>query len=287
MMDAMRLATIRTPDGIRCVRVDDDFAVETGHTDVGELLADRAWRELAAEAGGRRYPVEALDYATLVPRPEKVICVGLNYKDHIAEMGNQLPDFPTLFPKYARTLTGAFDPIPLPPESSKVDWEAELTVVIGATPSGATVRRADAERALAAIAGYTVANDISMRDFQRNTNQFLAGKVWEASTPVGPWLVVPDEPGEPARPISCEVDGETVQSSNTDQLLFGPIHLVQYISTLITLAPGDLILTGTPGGVGAGRTPPRFLQPGETLATTIEGIGRQRNVCIAETVDVG
>lgn len=259
------------------MRLDADTAVETGHADVGALLADPAWRTLAGNASGPTHALADLDYATLVTNPEKVICVGLNYKDHIAEMGNQTPDYPTLFPKYARTLTGPYDDIELPPESAKVDWEAELTVVIGAP-----VRRATSEQAAAAIAGYTVANDVSMRDFQRHTNQFLAGKVWERTTPVGPWLTVPDEPiGPTAFPIGTTIEGpagtETMQASNTDQLLFGPVALVEYISKAITLVPGDLILTGTPGGVGAGRTPPRFVQPGETVVITIDGLGALRN----------
>ncbi len=205
--------------------------------------------------------LDDLDYATLVLRPEKVICIGLNYRDHIAEMGNEVPSFPTLFPKFARTLIGAFDPIELPPESTKVDWEAELTVVIGEE-----VRRATAAEAANAIAGYTVANDISVRDYQRNTTQFMAGKMWEGTTPVGPWLVVADDASvSPSHNISCTVDGEVMQSSNTDQLLFDPVNLVQYLSTIITLAPGDLILTGTPGGVGAGREPQRFLRSGELV----------------------
>jgi acylpyruvate hydrolase len=273
---ALRLATIRTTEGTRAVRLDDDAAVETGHADVGALLGDPDWRSLAGTVDGPRRALDTLDFETLVPHPDKVICVGLNYRDHIAEMGNEVPDHPTLFAKYSRALTGAYDDIELPPESTKVDWEAELTVVIGATPGGGGVRRATAEQALAAIAGYTVANDVSMRDFQRRTNQFLAGKTWERATPVGPWLTVSDD-ASPAYPIGTTIDGVTMQSSNTDQLLFGPVALVEYISQVITLVPGDLILTGTPGGVGAGRTPPRFVQPGETVAIAIEGLGAVRN----------
>ena len=265
----LRLATIRTNDGTRAVRLDDDAAIETGHRDVGELLGDPGWRDLTAS--GPRHDLAGLDYATLIPHPDKVICVGLNYRDHIAEMGNQVPEYPTLFAKYARSLTGAYDDIELPPESTKVDWEAELTIVIGAP-----ARRVTGPAAAAAIAGYTLANDVSMRDFQRRTNQFLAGKMWEHATPVGPWLTVSDDPA-PALPISASIDGTTMQSSNTDQLLFGPVALVEYISQAITLMPGDLILTGTPGGVGAGRTPPRFVQPGETVTIAIEGLGELRN----------
>lgn len=270
----MRLATIRTPGGHRAVRVDDDAAVETGHADVGELLAVAGWREIADAADGARHELHMLDYATLVPSPEKVFCVGLNYRDHIEETGNQPPEYPTLFAKFSRTLIGAHDPIQMPPESDKIDWEAELGVVIGAE-----VRRASVAQAAAAIAGYTVINDISVRDYQRRTPEWLQGKAWEATTPVGPHLVV-TEPGEPAHfEISCTVDGDVRQSSNTEQLVFDPATLVQYISTIITLAPGDLIATGTPGGVGHARTPSVFLQRGQTVVTTIEGVGELRNVC--------
>jgi acylpyruvate hydrolase len=272
----LRLATIRTSAGPRCVRVDADRAVETGHGDVGELLATPNWRAAAAAAAGSAHGLDDVDYAPLVLRPEKVVCIGLNYRDHIAEMGHDFPNFPTLFPKFARTLIGANDPIPLPTESSKVDWEAELTVVIGAE-----VRRASPAQAADAIAGFTVANDVSMRDFQRNTTQFMAGKMWEGTTPVGPWLVIPDDASVvPAHAITCTVAGEVMQSSNTDQLVFDPVNLVQYLSTIITLVPGDLILTGTPGGVGAGRVPQRFLRAGELVVTTIDGIGECRNVCV-------
>lgn len=272
----MRLATIRTPDGNRAVRVDDATAVQTGHRCVGELLVDPDWRSIGRTADGARHGLESLDYAPLVPHPEKVICVGLNYLDHIAETGRPRPDYPTLFTKYARSLIGAHDTIqmPLDSESTRVDWEAELAMVIGTE-----VRRASPGEAAAAIAGYTVANDVSVRDYQFRTAQFLQGKAWEGTTPVGPHLVV-TTPGEPVDfPISCRVDGEVVQESNTSELCFGPTELVEYISTFITLAPGDLILTGTPGGVGNARDPQVYLQRGQTVVTRIDGIGECRNVC--------
>ena len=277
-MDTMRLATIRTESGTRCVRVDeaDGVAVETGHTDVGALLAEPGWRSSAAGRDDRRHDLAGLDYAPLVPHPEKVICVGLNYLDHIAETGRPRPTRPTLFPKFARSLTGAYDDLPLPhdDESTQVDWEAELTVVIGQA-----VRRVRGDGAAAAIAGYTVANDLSVRDFQNHTTQFMPGKAWEGSTPVGPHLVVA-EPGQPPHfPIECVVDGEVMQSSNTSELCFGPVELIEYISTFITLVPGDLILTGTPGGVGVARDPQVFLRRGQTVVTRIAGIGECRNRC--------
>jgi acylpyruvate hydrolase len=270
----MRLATIRTGTSTECVRIDDDAAVETGHRCVRALLEDQDWRAVAAAADGPRHTLADLDYAPLVPSPEKVICVGLNYLDHIAETGRPRPTHPTLFPKFARSLTGAFDDIPLPldHESTMADWEAELTIVIGAT-----VRRVRGEAAAAAVAGWTVANDLSIRDFQNRTPQFMPGKAWEGSTPIGPHLVVTDDGTTPDFPISCEVDGETMQSSRTSELCFGPVELIEYISTFITLVPGDLILTGTPGGVGIARDPQVFLRRGQTMVTRIDGVGECRN----------
>jgi len=273
----MRLATIRTTVGTRAVRVDDDAAVETGHPDVGALLADPGWSDTAARADGERHDPATLEFATLITAPEKTICVGLNYLDHIAETGRERPTKPTLFPKFANTLIGANDPIELPldDESTSVDWEAELGVVIGSR-----VRRATADQVAAAIAGYTVVNDISVRDFQRHTAQFMPGKAWENTTPVGPYLVTAEREGPPSFPISCEVDGQVMQSSNTTELCFGPIALVRYISTFTTLVPGDLIVTGTPGGVGVARDPQVFLRRGQTVVTRIDGVGTCRNVCV-------
>ncbi len=272
----MRLATIRTESGTAAVRIDETNATETGHGSVDELLADADWRANAASAGGAIHALDDIEYAPLVIRPEKVVCVGLNYLDHIAETGRERPSHPTLFPKFANTLIGANDPIVLPndDESTSVDWEAELGLVIGRA-----VRRASPQQAEEAIAGYTVVNDVSVRDFQRHTTQFMPGKAWENTTPVGPHLVT-SEPGQPAHfPIECEIDGVVMQSSNTRELCFGPIDLVRYISTFTTLVPGDLILTGTPGGVGVARDPQVFLRRGQTVITRIDGIGACRNVC--------
>jgi acylpyruvate hydrolase len=270
----MRLATIRTAVGTRAVRVDADAAVETGEADLRALLSREDWAAHAAAAAGPTHPVEGLDYAPLVPSPEKIICVGLNYRDHVLEMGNQLPEYPTVFAKFAPALVGAYDDIELPTISTAVDYEAELTLVIGRP-----VRDADDAAAAAAIAGYTILNDVSMRDFQNRTKQFLQGKTFEHSTPLGPVLVTPDELPEGGWAISSSLDGEVMQDSTTDQLVFGAVELVKYLSAILTLNPGDVIATGTPGGVGHARKPPRYLTDGTELVTSIAGIGECRNTC--------
>lgn len=275
----MRLGTIRTASGTAAVRLDGEFAVEIGPADVGALLADPRWRTASAAADGPRHRVDGLDLAPLIPHPEKIICVGLNYRQHIMEMGHDIPGHPTLFAKYPPALIGAYDDIVLPMAADSIDWEVELALVIGAP-----VRHASAEEAHAALGGYTVLNDISARDWQRRTSQFLQGKTFEATTPVGPWLVTTDDPDAAAGhfSISCDVAGERMQEADTSDLIFDPIHLIRYCSTILTLHPGDVIATGTPGGVGAGRKPPRFLADGEEVVTRIEGIGELRNTCRSE-----
>jgi acylpyruvate hydrolase len=273
----VRLATIRTADGMRAVLVDGDVAREFDAADVGALLAASEGAATLPLTGIER-AVDGLDFAPLVPAPRKIFCLGLNYRAHILEMGHDFPDFPTVFAKFPISLVGARDDIWLPAESDAVDWEAELGVVIGRT-----VRRASADEARDAIAGYTVVNDVSMRDWQYRTQQWLQGKTWERSTPVGPWLVTPDEVGHASDlRVTCAVDGEVVQDGRTSDLLFDPVETVQYLSTLCTLEPGDLISTGTPAGVGHGRKPPVYLRPGQVMSTAIEGIGELVNHCVAD-----
>jgi acylpyruvate hydrolase len=195
-------------------------------------------------------------------------------------MGRELPEYPTLFAKFADTLLGARDDLAKPPETEQWDWEVELAVVIGRP-----VRRATRAEAADAIAGFTVLNDVSARDWQFRTTEYLQGKMWDASTPVGPYLVTPDELRggvEPELDIGLTVDGETMQRDSTADLLFGPLALVEYISTIIRLRPGDIIATGTPGGVGSARKPPRFLGGGETVTASIEGLGETVNKVVKE-----
>jgi acylpyruvate hydrolase len=276
----VKLATLRRDGDTVAVRLDDDGAVEiAGFADVGALLADPEWRSIAAATAGRFLPIGDIAddaWAPVVPAPRKIVCVGVNYREHIREMGRDEPDFPTLFTKYPESLVGAGDAIVLPPHAADaVDWEAELAVVIGTR-----VRRVDEATAAAAIAGYTVLNDVSMRDWQNRTLQWLQGKSFENSTPVGPVLATVDEVPASAR-ITTSVDDELLQDGRIDDLVFGPAAIVSYISQIFPLDPGDIVATGTPGGVGHARTPPRYLTPGQAVVTTIEGIGSLRNTVVA------
>jgi acylpyruvate hydrolase len=207
-----------------------------------------------------------------LPPPAKVICCGLNYGDHIAEMGRELPSYPTLFAKHADTLVPDGADIVLP-AGVQVDWEAELAVVVGAEIRGAS--RGEAARA---IGGYTVANDISVRDWQSRTLQWFQGKAWDATTPIGP-VVVPADAIDPIAGVEvvCRVNGRERQRGNTRTLVFDCPSLLAYISTFTVLRPGDVVLTGTPGGVGMGMTPPTFLADGDVLETEVPGIGTLTN----------
>ena len=278
----MRLLTLRTNTGngngtgTVAVRQDGDTLTEIdGFTDVGALLKDSAWETTAKAANGATHALDGADLAAVVPSPGKIICVGHNYRNHIKEMGREVPEHPTLFAKYAESLIGPNDDLALPQESDTVDWESELAVVIG--KSGRRISEADAKDH---IAGYAVLNDVSMRDYQFRTIQWLQGKTWEKSTPFGPALVTRDEFSGGL--MTTAVDGEIQQQTPTNDVVFTPEFLVSYISTIITLNPGDVIATGTPGGVGHAQDPKRYLQEGQLLVTTIEGLGQLTNRVIKE-----
>jgi acylpyruvate hydrolase len=275
----MKLATIRVANATAAVRIDDTGAVETGHADVGALLAEHDWQTIAADADGVRHDPTLLDFAPVVPHPNKIVCVGLNYRSHILEMGRELPSYPTLFAKFADTLIGARDEIAMPSASTALDWEAELAVVVGSS-----VRHANRATAEAAIAGYCVLNDITARDWQYRTVEWLQGKNFESTTPLGPYLLTADAFDIAAATIEGRVGEEVVQSAALNDLLFDPADLVAYLSTIITLRPGDVIATGTPGGVGHAREPRRYLTPGAIVTTSITGLGQCRNVCQPERV---
>ena len=276
----MRFATIRIGAGTTAARFDGDTLTPLDAPDVGALLAaDGGPAAAPAAPGFAPVLVAEADFAPLVPNPSKVICVGLNYRTHIMETGRELPEYPTLFAKFPETLMGPNDDLAIPAVSEKVDWEAELGVIIGSP----VYRAPGPAEAAEAIAGYTVCNDVSMRDWQRRTLQWLAGKMFARSTPVGPYLVTPDEVGD-ARDleIGCSVDGEVMQQARTSDLLFKPADIVAYVSQAITLRPGDLLLTGTTGGVGDARKPPVYLLPGQVVRTWIDGVGECVNRCVEE-----
>lgn len=275
----MKLATLRTGENstTAALAVGTETYLPLPYSNVGTLLADSGWRnavQTAVDAAptGPGYVKAAADcLAPLLPMAGKVICCGLNYGDHILEMGRDLPEYPTLFAKYADTLTGPADTIDVY-GSDRVDWEAELAVVVGSR-----LFQANEAQAQAAIAGYTVANDVSMRDWQNRTLQWFQGKAFDATTPVGPVMLTADEAGI-SFDVKGFVNGELVQSGNTSTLVFGPAQLLSYISQFTVLRPGDLVLTGTPGGVGMGMKPPRFLHDGDVLTTEIAGIGILENI---------
>jgi acylpyruvate hydrolase len=276
----VRLVTFRTPDGTRAGRIEGDEVVELDVPDVGALLAATDGLVRARHATGARHALHGLDLGPVVGRPEKIACVGRNYAEHAAELGNAVPEAPTWFAKFANALTGPRDPIvmPDPDVSTSVDWEVELAVVVGRR-----TRRATPEEALDAVAGYCVANDVSVRDWQRRTSQFLAGKTFDRTCPLGPALVTADEVGDGrGLAIGCEVDGVVMQHGTTDDMVFGVAELIADLSVATTLQPGDVILTGTPSGVGAGRQPPVFLEEGQTLRSWIDGVGELVTRCERE-----
>lgn len=270
----MRFVTCSTVRGPVAGRVEGDVVVLLDGADAA-AAASAALEGTHLHETGDTVQLNAAHILSPSVRPSRVVCVGLNYATHIREMGRELPEYPTLFAKFPDALIGPSDDIVLPPEASSVDWEAELAVIVGRS-----VRRADAAQARDAIAGYSVANDVTMRDWQYRTTQWLAGKAWESSTPLGPVLVTPDEVDHAADlAITCSVNGVEMQAARTSDLLFDPGALVEYVSIMMTLRPGDVILTGTPSGVGFGRDPKLALGPGQVLQTSIEGIGELVNRC--------
>lgn len=262
----MRLATLRRDGTTIAVRVDSDSVVPIpGAAHVGELLRDGGWRMRAENASEPAVPLAAIaDEQWAAPvTPGKILCVGLNYRSHIQEMGRDLPEFPTLFAKFPEAVIGPFDPLIIPVAApDMLDWEAELAVVMG--PAGG-------------IAGYTLLNDVTARDYQYRTTQWLQGKTFAGTAPLGPVVVTADE-FDLGVVVRCLVGPDLVQEGATDDLVFDPDTLVRYASEIVPLHPGDVIATGTPGGVGHARTPARYLRPGDLLVTESDAIGTMRNV---------
>jgi acylpyruvate hydrolase len=238
-------------------------------------LADKA---LKTATNAAIYPLSAVTLKAPVLRPGKIICIGLNYRDHAAESGQAVPEFPTVFAKYNNCVIGPGEAIVHPKISQKVDYEAEFGVVIGRRAKA--VSEADA---LNYVAGYLPFNDVSARDFQARVSQWVMGKSFDTFAPMGPALTTADEIPDPqALDIRLSIAGEVLQSSNTRNLVFTVASLVHQISAVMTLDPGDVIATGTPGGVGAARKPPRFLKPGDIVRVEIEKLGVLENPVVAE-----
>lgn len=240
-------------------------------------IAVGSWTVQALEAAAKRPAgTAALESVTLlspVPAPSKVICVGLNYREHAIESGMEIPETPLIFAKFPSSVVGPGSAIVLPDDSDEVDWEVELAVVIGSP-----ARHVSESDALDVVLGYTVSVDVSARDLQMSDGQFVRAKSYDTFCPVGPWIATVDELGDAGDlGIGLSVNGETLQDSRTSDLVFGVREIVAFCSRVATLNPGDLILTGTPSGTGFGFDPQRYLQPGDEMAAWVEGIGELVN----------
>jgi 2-keto-4-pentenoate hydratase/2-oxohepta-3-ene-1,7-dioic acid hydratase in catechol pathway len=282
----MRLATIQTTTGPRAAVLSGDAYIDLHATrrqlppSVRGLLEGgsellREATAAAAQPDAVRYPASSAKLLAPVPDPEKIVCIGLNYRDHAAESGAAIPVEPVLFSKFATTLIGHGDAIILPPVSREVDYEAELVLVVGKNG-----RNIPAAAALDYLAGYTIGHDVSARDWQlkKDGKQWLAGKTFDTFAPTGPVLVTADEIPDPHQlGIRLRLNGQTMQESNTGQMIFTAAAIVAYISQVVTLRPGDLIFTGTPSGVGFSRKPPVFLKGGDVVEVEIDGLGVLRN----------
>ena len=242
-----------------------------------EALA-RAENHLFEQSSTTKLPLKEVKLLAPIPRPGKFICVGLNYRDHAIETGAQIPDVPTIFNKFATAVIGPGENIVLPKVSKIPDYEAELAFVIGRGG-----RHIAAENWKDHVFGYTIVNDISARDYQRATTQWLMGKTFDTFAPTGPWITTANDVRDPHNlDIQLEIGGEVLQHSNTRELIFKIPDLIAFLSSVFTLEPGDIVSTGTPSGVGFTRTPPRLLLHGEEVAVKIEGLGELRNPVVAE-----
>jgi len=289
----MRLATIQTPSGPRATVPVGDSYVDLHATDPGlpscvrgVISGSPAIRAAAAEAAKSpravKYHANAVKLLPPIPNPGKILCIGLNYRDHAIEGGKAIPTEPVVFGKFSNTLLAPGDPIVLPKVASKVDYEAELVIVIGKRgkhiPNDPT--------AYSYVGGYTCGHDVSARDwqFRGEEKQWIIGKTFDTFAPTGPVLVTADELTAPDKlQIQLRLNGTTLQNSNTKEFIFGVPHLLWFLSQVVTLEPGDLIFTGTPPGVGIARKPPVLLKAGDIAEVEIEGIGVLKNPVVAES----
>ena len=286
-MAVMRFVTFEMDGNVRPGLVSKDTVIDLSAAGFATLLdfigSDTAGRSKAeklvsASDEGSRYPLSKVKLLAPIPRPPKIICVGLNYLDHAKETGSEIPKVPTIFNKFNTAVIAAGEKVVLPKVSTQPDFEAELAVVIGRGG-----RNVAADKWADHVFGYTIMNDVTARDYQRATTQWLMGKTFDTFAPIGPWIVSADEIPDPhALDIKLTINGEVLQDSNTRELIFKIPELISFLSSVFTLEPGDIISTGTPAGVGFARKPQRFLKAGEEMIVTIAGIGELRNPVVAE-----
>ncbi|MFN8160259.1 MAG: fumarylacetoacetate hydrolase family protein [Solirubrobacterales bacterium] len=272
----MRLVTYSSPAGPRAGVLTEGGLVdawtllgEPSRASLRELIAEQRLGELAAGAAGGAEAVEGAALLAPIPDPEKIVCIGLNYRSHAAEAGLEAPSSPAIFGKFRNALAAPGATVTLPAASAKVDYEAEVAFVVGRR-----ARQVGVGQALGHIAGYTLLNDLSARDLQFATPQWMAGKVFDGSAPCGPAIVTPEEAGpHDAIEISLTLNGETMQSASTSDLIFPIPELLAHLSTLMTLEPGDIVSTGTPAGVGSVRRPRVWLSDGDRVVVSSPTLG--------------
>lgn len=257
-----------------------DLTTRRSETDLKSLIAAGGLADAAKAYAGNKpdFALDAIEFDPLIPNPAKIICIGLNYHEHRNETKMTGDAYPAIFLRFADTQLGHSQKVIRPKASEQLDYEAELALIIG--KGGRHIKERDA---MAHVAGFSCYNDVSVRDYQRHASQWTPGKNFPATAPFGPWLVTPDEVGELAgKKIQTRLNRDTVQSSTLDMMIFPPARLIEYISNFTPLYPGDVIATGTPGGVGWVRKPPLWMKPGDTVEIDIEGVGILRNTIAAE-----
>jgi 2-keto-4-pentenoate hydratase/2-oxohepta-3-ene-1,7-dioic acid hydratase in catechol pathway len=276
----MRYVSFTRPDGVASYgRLEGERVIDLGGATGGSLRVALETEARAASTSDQDYALGDLTLLPPVPDPGKILCIGLNYASHLSEMGNQRPDHPTVFTRFTETLVAHGAPLVRPRQSTRFDYEGELAVVIGR--SGRHIRREDA---MDYVAGFSAFNDASVRDWQRHSSQFTPGKNFPATGGFGPALVTPDEiPDLAAQRVQTRLNGELLQDQPISDMLWGVPELIEYLSAFTPLGPGDVIVTGTPGGVGDARTPPLYLKAGDVVEVSIGAIGTLRNPVIEES----
>jgi acylpyruvate hydrolase len=276
--DELAVAAMRVPPDMIDLLRGGDASLRAAQQALDFVRSQLKGNDNAFGQQGIVYALESVSLRQPVLRPGKVICLGLNYRDHAKEAGMAIPEYPVLFHKVAGSLIGHNQPVVVPRSSSKIDFEGELTIIIGRR--GKYIAE---HEALSYIAGYTIGNDVSARDLQFRTSQWTTGKMLDTFGPLGPALVTRDEVPDPnALQIKTILNGQVMQDGNTAEMIFRVPFIVSYISEIVTLEPGDVILTGTPAGIGNTRTPPVFMKPGDTVSVEIERLGVLTNPLVAE-----